>query len=137
MRWPPGGDVEAELIAASDAVEHPCALGPLESTHRVVRDLLIAPRSTTDQNRFVGPTPAAAVPDGAGQTRDHVAPVVGREVERGTIDQLVDGARHGLAGVLVVHGEPGIGKTCLLDVVASTTTGFDTGRLVGIDHVVP
>ncbi|MET0525740.1 MAG: AAA family ATPase [Nocardioides sp.] len=81
----------------------------------------------------MGPTRAATVPDGAGPTRDHAAPVVGREVERGTIEQLVDGARGGLAGVLVVHGEPGIGKTCLLDAVASTTAGFDTVRLVGIE----
>ena len=35
--------------------------------------------------------------------------------ERAALSQLLDAARAGRSGVLVMHGEPGIGKTALLD----------------------
>src|SRR5262245_36168739 len=41
--------------------------------------------------------------------------LVGRKKERDTLAALVDGAKRGHGGVLVVTGEPGIGKTTLLD----------------------
>ena len=41
--------------------------------------------------------------------------MVGREPERQLLDALVEGARGGSAGTLVVRGEPGIGKSALLD----------------------
>lgn len=40
---------------------------------------------------------------------------IGRNVELGRITDLVGAAREGVSGVLVVAGEPGIGKTALLD----------------------
>ena len=47
----------------------------------------------------------------------HVRPVmlVDRLPERATLSQLLDAARAGRSGVLVMRGEPGIGKTALLD----------------------
>src|SRR5215510_3430260 len=39
----------------------------------------------------------------------------GRDVERDAIGGLLDDARHSRSGVLVVRGEPGIGKTALLE----------------------
>lgn len=59
--------------------------------------------------------------------------LVGREAEQAKIGCLVESARKGLSGVLVVRGEAGIGKTCLLDAVASSATDFDVLRLVGIE----
>ena len=41
--------------------------------------------------------------------------LVGREVEQRVIEQLLAGARVGDSGVLVISGDPGIGKTRLLD----------------------
>jgi DNA-binding CsgD family transcriptional regulator len=61
-----------------------------------------------------------------------IAPV-GRESEQAEIGGLLRRARDGLSGVLVVRGEAGIGKTCLLDVAASAAAGFDVVRLVGIE----
>ena len=41
--------------------------------------------------------------------------MLGREREREVLDRLLDGARGGRGGVLVVHGEAGVGKTALLE----------------------
>ncbi|HWW89304.1 MAG TPA: LuxR C-terminal-related transcriptional regulator [Solirubrobacteraceae bacterium] len=41
--------------------------------------------------------------------------LLGREREREALDHLLDGARAGRGGVLVLHGEAGVGKTALLD----------------------
>ena len=35
--------------------------------------------------------------------------------ERAALSQLRDAARAGRSGVLVMHGEPGVGKTALLE----------------------
>jgi predicted ATPase len=39
----------------------------------------------------------------------------GRAVEQSVIDELLAGACTGRSGVLVIRGDPGIGKTALLD----------------------
>ena len=65
--------------------------------------------------------------------RDGVISLVGRTSEQAALGRLVEQARSGLSGVLVVRGEAGIGKTSLLDAVASSATGFDVVRLVGIE----
>src|SRR5438309_7677797 len=39
----------------------------------------------------------------------------GREAEQARLLAVVDGARGGEAGALLIHGEPGVGKTALLD----------------------
>jgi len=49
------------------------------------------------------------------------------------IEQLIAGARVGAAGVLLVTGEPGIGKTALLDEAASMTTGLRLLRARGTE----
>src|SRR4051812_48047557 len=41
--------------------------------------------------------------------------LVGRELETAQLAGLVEHARHGTAGSLVIWGEPGVGKTALLD----------------------
>src|SRR5918996_1096297 len=65
--------------------------------------------------------------------RDGGISLVGRTSEQAALGRLVEQARSGLSGVLVVRGEAGIGKTSLLDAVASSATGFDVVRLVGIE----
>ena len=42
------------------------------------------------------------------------APFRGRTKERHQLDRLLDGVRGGGSAVLVIRGEPGIGKTALL-----------------------
>ena len=58
---------------------------------------------------------------------------MGRDTERRVIEQLVAGARVGAAGVLLVTGEPGIGKTALLDEAAALTTGLRLLRARGTE----
>jgi tetratricopeptide (TPR) repeat protein len=47
-----------------------------------------------------------------------VAVLYGRTVEQSVIDDLLAGASVGRSGVLVIRGDPGIGKTALLDYAA-------------------
>ena len=47
-----------------------------------------------------------------------VAVLYGRAVEQSVIDDLLAGASTGRSGVLVIRGDPGIGKTALLDYAA-------------------
>jgi DNA-binding CsgD family transcriptional regulator len=57
--------------------------------------------------------------------------LVGRDTERGVIERLVAGARIGQSGVLVVTGEPGVGKTALLEDAARHTAGMGVLRGAG------
>jgi ATP/maltotriose-dependent transcriptional regulator MalT len=50
--------------------------------------------------------------------------LLGRELETARIDRLLDGARTGQSGALVLSGEPGIGKTALLDYAAGRAEGM-------------
>jgi predicted ATPase len=59
--------------------------------------------------------------------------LVGRANEQSVLDDLLDAARRGLSGALVVRGEPGIGKTALLDYAAESATDFHVLRVVGIE----
>lgn len=56
--------------------------------------------------------------------------LIGRESEQQTINRLLSGARVGQSGVLVLVGEPGIGKTSLLDLATEQATGHAEGMLV-------
>jgi DNA-binding CsgD family transcriptional regulator len=48
-------------------------------------------------------------------TKPPGAQLLGRQREREVLSRLLGAARSGDGGVLVVHGEPGVGKTALLD----------------------
>ncbi|QFZ17038.1 AAA family ATPase [Saccharothrix syringae] len=50
----------------------------------------------------------------------------GRSAELATLDRLLDDARAGRSGVLVVRGEAGIGKSALLDHLAARAAGPST-----------
>ena len=57
----------------------------------------------------------------------------GRHRERAALDRLLDRARAGHSAVLVVRGEPGIGKTALLEYAASRAPGFRVVRAGGVE----
>lgn len=60
--------------------------------------------------------------------------LVGRETERRTIERLLAGARVGDSGVLVITGEPGIGKTALLDAARTGAAGTRTVSARGVEE---
>ena len=58
---------------------------------------------------------------------------VGRDAEQRRLSQLLVQARAGNSGVLVLRGEPGIGKTALLDYAASRAAPMRILRATGIE----
>ena len=59
--------------------------------------------------------------------------LLGRDSEQATLDRLLDTAREGLSGVLVVRGGPGVGKTTLLDYVVDRAPDFLVVRFTGVE----
>jgi DNA-binding CsgD family transcriptional regulator len=59
--------------------------------------------------------------------------LIGRRHELDTLAALVEDARAGRSGVLIVRGEPGIGKSVLLDDVARRAHGFLIARVAGVE----
>ncbi|GAA4573240.1 helix-turn-helix transcriptional regulator [Planotetraspora kaengkrachanensis] len=57
----------------------------------------------------------------------------GRNDDQRVIDDLLDGARAGRSGVLVVYGDPGIGKTALLGYAAARASGLRILRSTGVE----
>src|ERR1700730_16704261 len=61
------------------------------------------------------------------------ARLLGRQREREVLGRLLDAARGGDGGVLVVHGEPGVGKTALLDWTVEEGREVRVLRTVGVE----
>ncbi|TCM47918.1 AAA family ATPase [Kribbella sp. VKM Ac-2568] len=59
--------------------------------------------------------------------------LIGRDAERRVIEGLVAGARVGTSGVLLITGEPGIGKTALVDEAAALAVGLRVLRARGTE----
>ena len=59
--------------------------------------------------------------------------IVGRADELSRLDRLLDEAREGRSECLVLRGEPGIGKTSLLDATAERAAGFTVLRACGVE----
>jgi predicted ATPase len=57
--------------------------------------------------------------------------MVGRKNECEVLDDFLAAARRGDGGAVVVHGDPGIGKTALLDYAVASAKEFDVFRTVG------
>jgi DNA-binding CsgD family transcriptional regulator len=53
--------------------------------------------------------------------------------ERAALSQLLEAARAGRSGVLVMRGEPGIGKTALLDWAIESAAGLRVARVAGVE----
>src|SRR5689334_3881604 len=60
------------------------------------------------------------------------AGLTGRLRERDVLDQFVAGVRAGEGRTLVVRGEPGVGKTALLDYLAGQASGCLVARAAGV-----
>jgi len=58
--------------------------------------------------------------------------LVGRDREQAVIDQLLLDVRSGHSRSLVLRGEPGIGKTALLDELVARAEGMAVVRLSGV-----
>ncbi len=57
----------------------------------------------------------------------------GRRAEREVLDRLLAAVRGGQSRVLVLCGEPGVGKTALLDYAINSASGFRIARAVGVE----
>ncbi len=57
----------------------------------------------------------------------------GRRVEREVLGGLLEAVRCGESRVLVVRGEPGVGKTALVESVIASASGFRVVRAVGVE----
>ena len=55
-----------------------------------------------------------------------------RRAECAVLDQVIDAMRAGGSRVLVVHGEPGVGKSALLEYLAGRAAGCRVVRVVGV-----
>jgi DNA-binding CsgD family transcriptional regulator len=59
--------------------------------------------------------------------------LTGRRAECGVLDRLVEAVRAGESRVLVVHGEPGVGKTALLEYAIESAAGLRVARVAGVE----
>ncbi|HET8894619.1 MAG TPA: AAA family ATPase [Gaiellaceae bacterium] len=59
--------------------------------------------------------------------------LVGRQRERAVFRRALEAAREGHGGVLAVYGEPGVGKTALLDDAVEAAADFRVARTVGVE----
>ena len=59
--------------------------------------------------------------------------LLGRLPECAALSQLLDAARAGRSGVLVLRGEPGVGKTALLDWAVGSAAGLRVVRVAGVE----
>jgi DNA-binding CsgD family transcriptional regulator/tetratricopeptide (TPR) repeat protein len=60
----------------------------------------------------------------------------GRERESGRIDEVLDVAREGRSGALVVRGEAGIGKSALVNAAVERADGMRVFRALGVESEV-
>jgi DNA-binding CsgD family transcriptional regulator len=58
--------------------------------------------------------------------------LTGRDAERRVLDRLVETVRWGESRALVVRGEPGVGKTALLEYLGGSAPGCRIGRAAGV-----
>jgi len=65
--------------------------------------------------------------------REYASRLYGRQNECGLMAGLVAAVRHGQGAVLVVRGEPGSGKTALLDHAAGLAAGLRVVRITGAE----
>jgi DNA-binding CsgD family transcriptional regulator len=56
-----------------------------------------------------------------------------RLAERAALGGLLDAARAGQSGSLVLRGDPGVGKTALLDYVIGSAAGLRVARVAGVE----
>jgi predicted ATPase len=65
--------------------------------------------------------------------RGRASGLTDRHAERGVLDQLINAVRAGGSRVLVVRGEPGVGKSALLEYLAGRAPGCRVARTAGVE----
>lgn len=60
--------------------------------------------------------------------------LLGRNAECASIDRVLEDVRAGHGCVLVVRGEPGVGKSALLDYMAERAVGCQLARAAGVEY---
>jgi predicted ATPase len=58
--------------------------------------------------------------------------LTGRHSERVVLDRLIDAVGAGESRALVLRGDPGVGKTALLEYLAEQAAGFQVVRAAGV-----
>jgi DNA-binding CsgD family transcriptional regulator/DNA replicative helicase MCM subunit Mcm2 (Cdc46/Mcm family) len=69
---------------------------------------------------------------GDSRPRGSRAKLLGRSAECGVLDRFIGAARAGESQVLVVYGEPGVGKSALLEYVAEMAPDCQLARAAGV-----
>jgi DNA-binding CsgD family transcriptional regulator len=59
--------------------------------------------------------------------------LLGRQHERSVVDRVLGEARHDQGGVLAIYGEPGVGKTALLEYTVEVAPDFRVARTIGVE----
>src|SRR5690349_17687463 len=59
--------------------------------------------------------------------------LLGRQRERAVLERLLGSARGGHGATIVLHGDPGVGKTALLEYAVEVGEGFRVIRTVGVE----
>jgi hypothetical protein len=62
--------------------------------------------------------------------------LLGRQHECAVLDRLLDGARAGRSGALVLEGEAGVGKTALLEYAIASASDLRVLRTVGVESEI-
>jgi DNA-binding CsgD family transcriptional regulator len=69
-------------------------------------------------------------------TSSGLRPLVGRDAELETLDALLATVRAGGSAALVLRGEPGVGKSALLEQLVASASEFQIVRAVGVEGEV-
>jgi DNA-binding CsgD family transcriptional regulator len=69
-----------------------------------------------------------------GQREEFV--LLDRRTERAAIDRVLDAARNGFSGTLVVRGGPGVGKTTLLQYAVDAGSDLQVSGVVGVESEI-
>jgi DNA-binding CsgD family transcriptional regulator len=91
-----------------------------------------APGQHLEEHRPDGLMPTQ-IPVRGRSTRRWSSVLQGRRDESETLDGLIEVVKAGRSRVLVVRGEPGVGKTALLDYVVERASGFQVVRAAGVE----
>jgi GMP synthase-like glutamine amidotransferase/tetratricopeptide (TPR) repeat protein len=78
---------------------------------------------------------SASAASGVGTATLSVSGLFGRNREQNRIDRLLDQARAGRSGTIVIYGETGLGKTALLDDAVERAGGMRVLRISGVEDV--
>src|SRR5579864_3250944 len=65
--------------------------------------------------------------------RAQAVQLLGRQRECAVLDRMLESARDGQGGVLAIYGEPGVGKTALLESGIEAGSDFRIARTSGVE----